>query len=188
MVDLREGKISAYSYSAEACLLVVTVWCHMFGGRQGCMLHGNYNNSCPFFCCRDLPYQCERGISQAYCGFFVCTCYLIIYLLPTDPKREKEDRTKIIVLSLLPRNWQILCLLLEKVPGPLETEQLECCISDQRRVLHGIQESCCLKLNCRQVALIVVTVLLIPLQTSLGLSKAVVSHVVQMFLLNLVWL
>lgn len=48
MVDLSEGKISAYSYSVQACVLVVTVWCHMFGSRQGCILHGNYNESHPF--------------------------------------------------------------------------------------------------------------------------------------------
>lgn len=41
-----------------------------------------------------------RQVSQAHCGYFVCTCCWIIYLL----LREKKGQREIVDLSLLPKN------------------------------------------------------------------------------------
>lgn len=60
MVDLSEGKTSAYSYSVQVCV-VVTAWCPMFDSRQGCILHGLNNNSPLFFSVAGTYLSSVRG-------------------------------------------------------------------------------------------------------------------------------
>lgn len=43
-----------------------------------------------------------REESPKYTGFFLCTCYWIIYLLLTHPKREKKGQSETVDLSLVP--------------------------------------------------------------------------------------